>query len=395
MSRPIWLRAAAVVLLMAVCVLTAHAQRATRYSLELWTQTHGFPSETAMYKQLMAQFANMPKTPGMPDMSEMMGNIAAMGAPTRRIGGEAAYPGKAPEPIYVTVPKDLKLEKDRLPLEVPKAEPLPADFAANMAGAGEAGLKPMHFEQKLYWNPVVAKGPVTKSYDIDVNATMRGAARVDPRTLAGAAGATRADVAETATGEETQLPQEVVGRGDYTLNTGGVIALTGFLPPINVTAPQDAAEIVPGKGFELKWDPVPGARGFILFVSQFINKPGAAQTIYWVSTTVQPPERLIWNQYEQATTISDDLRDGILMAPETTSCIVPPDVFIAGVPMMISLWAIGNDTWDNTDNYLRQGKIRALWNGNTAAAAMGTGGRRGRTPGAMPPGVQMPAEDDE
>jgi hypothetical protein len=398
MSSRVWSRMAAVPILIAVCVAGAHAQNAgaTRYALELRTQTHGFASETAMYTQLMAQLANMPKGPGMPDMSQMMGSMAAMGAPTRRIDGEAAYPGKAPEPIWVTVPTDLKLDKNRLPLLVPKPVELPDDFTGNVGGGHETPLKPMHFEQKLYWNPVVAKGPVTKSFDIDPSKMPTGMSARQMRGALAAAGVMEeADGAQVATGENDKLPQTVVGKGSYTLNTGGVIDLDGFLPPIKVTTPANAADIVTEKGFELKWEPVPGARGFILFVSQFITDPAGPKTTYWVSTTVQPPDRLIWDSYEQATSIADDLRDGILMPPGTTSCVVPPDVFVSGTPLMVSLWAIGNDTWDNTGGFLRQGKIRAQWTGNTATVGMGMGmgGGAGRTPRGLPPGFQMPAPD--
>lgn len=390
--------AAAVLVLVPVASAYCQATSATRYRLELSTETHGFPSETAMYTQLMAQLAAMPKGPGMPDMSSMMGDMAALGAPTHRIKGEAAYPGKAPEAIWVTVPSDLKLERDRLPLTVPKPVALPADVVANM-GAGGTNAPPMHFEQKLYWNPAVAKGPVIKSYDVDPSKLPRG---VSARQLQGMAlGEEReTDGGQVATGENDKLPPAVVGRGTYILNTGGEIPLEGFLSPITVTAPQNAADVVPEKGFELKWNPVQGARGFILFVSQFLNVPGESRAVYWVSTTVQPPERLIWNHYEQATTIADDLRDGILMPGEATSCVVPPGVFVAGTPLMISLWAIGNDYWDHTGQLLRQGTLRALWNGNTFAAAAGMGpgiakprGRGGAT--GLPPGVQMPADGEE
>jgi hypothetical protein len=225
---------------------------------------------------------------------------------------------------------------------------------------------------KLYWHPETAEGPITDTFDSSKMPTSRGPmggmAMPDLERLA-------AGPEPEAYGAESKLPEKVVGSGDYVLNTTGTASMTGFLPPLKVTAPEDFGEVVPAEGFTLEWEPVAGARGYIIHVNgqqmdvADENDMKMAMTA-WVSTRDEPPMRVRYG-YQQQTTISDDLEAGILLPAEATSCIVPPGVFGAVDMLRITVTAVGNDFYSGEGGVTVFGTIRSEWNTSLMMMDMG------------------------
>ena len=81
----------------------------------------------------------------------------------------------------------------------------------------------------------------------------------------------------------------------------------------------------------------------------------------WVSTLNEPPER-VRSGYEQETSIADDLRNGILLPANTTSCNIPPGIFVDVDTFSIDVTAVGNDYFDDTAGLVVRGRIRSVWN---------------------------------
>lgn len=322
-----------------------------RFYLILTTQTQAMPFA-------MPNIPNMPNIPGLPDF----------GKPQRIIDGRAEYAEPAAEPIFVSVPADLKLAQNRLVLKVP--QPF-AWTATPRGGVGQPQGGKFKVTNMLYWHPDTAEGPITQSTELDTSqaAPPPGGADMGPPQLDAGAGAE--ELAKRATGQENVLPERVVGQGDYALNTGGTAVLDGFLPAIKVTQPKSLNEIDLTEGIAVEWDAVEGARGYILHAMAMVGGgTGQAQemtTIQWVSTLREPPER-VRGGYTVATTIQDDLDNGILLPGDATSCKVPPRVFPAEVSMFtLTVTAIGNDFYSNTDDIVVYGQIRSEWTGMKAA----------------------------
>jgi hypothetical protein len=298
--------------------------------------------------------------PNIPNMANMPG-MAAMFKPRRLISGEAEYPHQAVAPIFVTVPVDLMLPANQLVLKVPQ----PATGGATTAGGQGGGGQSVKMEiiNKLYWHPEVAQGPESSDVTIDTS-QFQGPRGMVPPT--GNWAKIQEQMARSASGSNGKLPETVVGQGNYILNTGGLtIPLGGFLPAIKVETPASLNAVNLPDGIQVTWDPVPGARGFILHAMSMTRSPDGSQMtlIRWVSTMVKPPER-VQNDYEQATSIADDLANGILLPATATSCMVPPGIFPPTPDMFtLNVIAVGNDFFDNHGGITMVGKIRAKWNG--------------------------------
>jgi hypothetical protein len=281
------------------------------------------------------------KMPAIPNMPNIPG-LAGLGAPQRSIGGLATYADKAVEPIFVTVPADLKLAGNKLVLTVPKPTTLaPGGTPAGPGTPGQGGK--FQVTSKLYWHPDTAEGPIENTAQID---TSQRGARGRPAAPRIAQEAMGGDVEKMASGEESKLPATVVGNGQYVLNTGGTAVLDGFLPAIKVTQPESLQEVDLTQGIDVQWEPVTGAKGYILHAMGMTGQPGQAQgmtVIQWVSTLKEPPMR-VRTGYEQETTIADDLTNGILLPATATSCKVPPGVFPAELgTFILTVTAVGND----------------------------------------------------
>jgi hypothetical protein len=328
------------VLALAGGALWAQQPKTEKLTLTLSTETQLLPFK-------------IPDMPGMPKMPKP-------GEPQRVISGEAAYPTAAVEPIFVTVPADLKLAQNKLVLRVPKPGQGPGVPTPGQPGQPPQGK--MQWSSKLYWHPDTAEGPLTQSVTIDLS--QAGPMMGPGGGMAQAMGRIAADMEKTATGSENELPENVVGSGQYVLNTGGTATLDGFLPPVKVTQPEALAEVKLADGFEVEWEPVAGARGYILHAMAMVGQMGQMNNmtiISWVSTLKEPPER-VRQDYEQATTIADDLRDGILLSPEATSCKVPPGVFTEEPFMFVlTVTAVGNDFYSDAGGITVRGRIRAKW----------------------------------
>jgi hypothetical protein len=339
----------------------------------------------------------MPNMEGMPDMAALMGKL--QNAPTRSITGEATYPTQAVAPIWVTVPKDLKLAKNRLVLEVPQPVPdVPVVPGTDEPTPVEKPTGKLSVTDRLYWHPETARGPIEDSSTVDLSQMPTG-----PEAPAAInAGQDRmaewmADREKTADGSESELPEKVVGKGNYVLNTGNInIPLDGFLPPVKVTSPAKMADITPAEGITVTWEPVAGARGFILHAmgsrsNMFGAAPGGKKpetmemlSINWVSTLEQPPARAI-SGYEIETSITDDLAAGILLPADTTSCVVPAGIFPEDLDMFtLTVTAIGNDFYNKTDTLVTRGFIRAEWSAMKMNMPAGLG---------MPDGMDAPGDD--
>ncbi|HEY3398499.1 MAG TPA: hypothetical protein VGM19_12660 [Armatimonadota bacterium] len=347
--------------LLLLSVLLALAGLATGASAE---QPTAIKYVVTLSTETMAMPFAMPNIPGMANIP----GLADMFKPKRVITGLAEYAVPAVEPIFVGVPGDLKLPQNKLVLTVDKPTPPGPDTPAEPGTTEPAKPTKMTMTMKLYWHPDVAEGPVTNTLDVDSSRMPtapqgRGPATMDWSRLA-------EEFDKTAAGSNDKLPEKVVGAGDYVLNTGGFTAtLAGFLPPLKITAPETLADVDPAAGFELTWEPVAGARGFIIQITGMENHPAQgttpqSMTIYqWVSSTVEPPER-VRHDYEQATTIADDLDKGILLPAETLSCVVPPNVFPTDVPMLtVNVVAVGADFYNQAGTTTVVGKIRSRWTG--------------------------------
>ena len=340
----------------ALCTLAwAQQPKTQRFTLTLRTRTQAMPFK-------MPKIPNMPNIPGLADL----------GKPQRTIEGQAAYEEQAVEPIFVTVPADLKLLQDRLVLTVPK----PAGPA--VGGPGTPGAQPQggkfKVTSKLYWHPDTAEGPITHSAEVDLSKVAPPPGRPRMGMPQFDLGALTEGMEKTATGQEGELPENVVGQGKYVLNTGGTAVLDGFLPAIKVAQPEDLNEVDLTQGIDVQWEAVEGARGYILHAMGMVGAMGQAQemtTIQWVSTLKEPPER-VRSGYTVATTIQDDLDNGILLPGDATSCKVPPDILPKDVTMFtLTVTAIGNDFYSNADGIVVYGQIRSEWTGMKMAGMMG------------------------
>lgn len=351
--------------LLAGAAQAADQEKPTTYTLTLSTESQAMPFK-------MPAIPNMPNLPNMPD-------FAAMFKPKRVISGNATYPNQAVEPIFVTVPGDLNLPDNKLVLQVPKPVPAPP-------GGEEGGVAPppTKFDMTVlvYWHPETAQGPLDKSIHVDTSTLPRGG-RMNPGAMGAMGGF---DPGKWAFGSQGKLPPNVVGKGDYVLNTGSLDApLDGFLPAIEVSKPEGLNDVDPNAGFTVEWKPVAGARGFIIHAMGTVMAGGKmTKMIHWVSTLNQPPER-VWYDYQQATTIADDLANGILLPPDTTSCQVPPGIFPGVTMFTLTVTAIGNDYFSAEGGVTVVGKIRAKWTAMKMPNMGGMGGFGGPGGGAPPP----------
>lgn len=343
----------------------ADPETPTKYVLELSTETTALP-----FTLTLPDIPGLPKIPGLEEMFK----------PQRLVTGRAVYPHEPVPPIFVTVPKDLGLPGNKLELQVPQTMPGEGLPGGEAPPAGEKPEK-QELEVRLYWHPDVAEGPVVEEFTLDPAAMPEGmdTPMPAPPTMYKEM---LAEMGRTASGTANVEKEKVVGKGDYTLNTGKLtIPLAGFLPVLKVTSPAKLAEVNLPEGIELKWDPVPGARGFIVHAMSMTREGHKSTIIRWVSTLQKPPER-VQDDYQQATTIADDLANGILLPPETVSCKVPAGIFPEKPDMfMLDVMAIGNDFYDQARGVTLVGKIRAKWSGMTM--------------GEMPEMPEMPAEEGE
>lgn len=315
----------------------AQQERTERFVIELVTQTMAMPFK-------MPAMEGMPNIPGLTDMF----------APKRRVAGEATYPNKAVEPVFVTAPTDLGLPQNKLPLRVAK----PAQ-GEGREGAGGTGTGKVQLTVKLFWGCGRARGPIENSINFDTSKVRMSGGK---KGMPGADwGQSREWNDKTATGSEEKLPAKVVGKGQYVLNTNGTAVLDGFLPPIKVTQPESLAEANIAEQLEVAWEPVNGARGYILHaMGMTMQGQQIKGLVNWVSTASEPPER-VRNDYEQATTIADDLKNGILLSSDTTSCTIPAGIFRGIDTFVLTVTAVGNDYFDRTVGLTVVGKIRSKW----------------------------------
>ncbi len=337
----------AVLLLSATLVAwSTDQERPTKYVLELSTDTTALP------------FA-LPAIPGMPNIP----GLGDMMKPRRLLHGEAVYPTGAVAPIFVTVPGDLKLQNNKLILQVEQ----PMAGGGQTPGSQGPGTQPqpgqVQLVTKLYWHPDTAEGPIATDETIDTaQLPQSGPGQMQiPSTQWQQIQAERD---RTATGTTDTLPDNVVGQGNYTLNTGDLtMPLAGFLPPLKVTSPVALNEVNLPDGIEVKWNPVPGTRGFILHGLSMTREGNKSTIIRWVSTLQEPPPR-VQDDYQQETTIADDLANGLLLPPETVSCQVPAGIFPEKPDMfMLDVIAVGQDYYDHLNGVTLVGKIRARWTG--------------------------------
>lgn len=346
-----------------LCAGAAEGQRPIKFTLDLTTNIVAMPFTLPA----------LPGLPGPPGPTEAQ----------RTLRGVATYREKASPPVYVTVPEDLALPDNRLILQVPSSPEPETEPAAEEPEEAQEAAEPFDITLKLYWHPDTAEGPITSVISFKPG-------ELTPSTATGAPlpGFEMPPAAtlprDSATGTASRFPEQAVGKGDYTLNTGNLtMPLAGFLPPLRLLEPKSLAEVNPEEGVTLRWEPVPGAKGFIVRATGVVfEEERATAVITWVSTRHQPPER-VRSDYEIATTVEDDLRDGILLPPETTGCRLPPGVFVGASMLTVVITAVGADYYDRVGDTELRGRIRSEWTGMKFA---------GPGPLALPP---MPAPADE
>lgn len=326
------------------------------------------PTTKTLYVTLTTLSDQPMRILGMPAMPQMPG--MPTGAPSRSVGARALYAQDAVEPIYLTVPADLKLPNNRLVLHLPKAEVA----GPGQGGQDEDGGKSPNIEMinKLYWHPDQAKGPKTETFKIKggQQAGMPGMSMPDMTKIIEEMNR------KEATGTASDLPMAATGKGEYVCNTGGTAVLDGFLGAITVTAP-DMTRLQPDQGVLVKWNAVPGVRGYLVSAMGMIMDDAdddnmKMTSISWFSTLNEPPMR-IRGGYVQETTIADDLRDGVLMPGTTTQCMIPPGVFNDVMMLMIRVEAIGNDFYSHENNTTVFGTIRSEWRASGMIMPAGEG----------------------
>lgn len=308
-------------------------------------------------------------------------------APQRNIEAEAFYRDPAVPPVFVTVPRDLGLPNDRLELQVFNSTLAPETQDEEIPPPTEGALR-MDLTNKIYWHPDVAQGPVAQEVHLDTDQLRQqaGAAALQAAFMQMGAMAER-----VAAGSSSDVSETAVGRGSYVLNTGGTALLDGFLPPLRVTSPKSMQTLKPEEGIEVVWEPVAGARGYILHAFGTTGQGTNNWTIItWVSTLREPPER-VRSGYEQETSIADDLANGILLPPQTTRCKVPAGIFVNTDMFSLTLTAVGNDFFSTADGITVRGKIRSEWAGTKMSALLDPVGM-----GTMLPGLgafDMPQDE--
>lgn len=324
------------------------------------------PTKT-LYVTLLTKTQQPMKIPGMENMPAMPG--MPTGAPTWNVIGRAKYDQKPVEPLFVTVPADLKLPDNKLMLHLPKPTRIEGGTGRT---DGPSETKDMEMVSKLYWHPDEAKGPVTETFKI--KGGKRGAGGMPGMAMPNLDDIIIDQEGYEAEGNESNLPVNVKGQGNYVCNTGGTATLDGFLPPLQVTSP-DMSKLTPETGILVKWQPITGARGYLISATG-MNTDNTDEdnlkmtSIAWFSTLVQPPMR-IRGGYQQETTIADDLANGILLPGNTTSCKIPGGIFNDVMMLMIRVEAIGNDFYSKADGKTVFGTIRSEWNGMAMMMNMG------------------------
>lgn len=323
------------------------------------------PTTKTFYLTLRTRVDAPMRMMGMPDMQ-----IPGMptGEPQRSVIGRAIYEEAAVEPIFVTVPEDLQLADNRLVLRLPV--PVTAEEGEGEETQEAPDKTPnMEMTNKLYWHPEEARGPITESFTVEggQGAGGMGMAMPDLSRIVQEINNREAE------GSEVVKPKTVVGQGDYVLNTTGTATLDGFLPPLKMVSP-DMSRLAPAQGINVEWEPITGARGYLVSAVG-TNMGGDDDTMRmtitsWYSTINEPPMR-IRGGYQQATTIADDLRDGVLLPGDTTSCVIPAGVFDDIMMLTITVEAIGNDFYSNEGGTTVFGTIRSEWSGMGMIMDMG------------------------
>lgn len=320
------------------------------------------PPTRTMYVTLTTRIDAPMRMMGMPAMPQIPG--MPTGEPVRSITGRALYEQDAVEPIFITVPEDLRLPDNRLVLHLPQPTTIePGDGEPTQTQP----TKPvtMQVTNAIYWHPDVAEGPISETVTIQT-----GGGPAGPMGMGMAMPDLSRIVREIdnrqAEGSETNLPATVGGRGDYVLNTGGTATLDGFLPPLQMRSP-DMAQLTPAEGIAVEWEPVAGARGYLVSATGMNMDAGDEDnmkmtSISWYSTLNEPPVR-IRGGYQQETTIADDLRDGVLLPGDTTSCLIPAGIFDDVMMLTIRVEAIGNDFYSHENGITVFGTIRSEWQG--------------------------------
>jgi hypothetical protein len=330
------------------------------------------PPTKTLFVTLTTRTMAAPKIPGLPAGMTIPG--MGGGATTRSITGKAQYAETPVEPIYLTVPADLGLKGNRLILNVPKPTATQNTPANGEEGQPGQSGGTMEMTSKLYWHPDEAKGPIAETVKVKMPKAQGGMPGMNAPAFDTE---TAEQLAKEADGSDSKLKATVKGLGDYVCNTGGTASLDGFLPPLKVTEPAlESVDVA--AGFTMKWEPVPGARGYLIAIIAMKNEGDQTNMkmsiTSWYSTLVEPPMR-VRSAYQQATTIADDLRDGILLPGDTTSCVVPAGMFGDYDFMTVRVEAIGNDFYSNAGPTVF-GTIRSEWMATKInMSAMGGGGK--------------------
>lgn len=325
----------------------------------VWAQEEGVQCEslevtlrtqTMVLPGMEEMLENMPELP-----AGMQVNIPGL-APTRTIEGKAVYIHPPTGRIFVTVPADLGLPNNILPLELPK--PVPIIEHGGPEGPGGQPAQLQKFTIKLYWHPTTARGPRVIELDPSKMPQMpQSAPGGRPEDIERWAERMNEGEGKVATGSDSRISPKVMGQGTYTLNTGGQMPLDGFLPALKLSGLPKPDEVDLSEAIDVKWDTIPGARGFILAAMSMID---SHTMVLWISTENEPENWGLGWDYEQKTTISDDLAAGILLPGETTECIVPPDIFTGAGMVNLSVTAVGNDFFDKSSAPWLRGRIRSV-----------------------------------
>ena len=276
----------------------------------------------------------MPMPPGVP--AGLLGGITA---PHRQVTMLVDSPGAAPDNATATLdlPSGLKLG-NTVDLSIMRPKPTPGGTPANA-----------QVNVVLYWGcgDMVQAGQPTR---VNLNDQLRtllqrvspGAGGVGSTTLAMYPGGMQTGRRPGGSGI---LAGDASAVGAYALHTSytGNVDFTvapeqDFLAPVDVTAPTGDGTPDLTRSITVSWKQVPHALGYrVMAVSMKKAEGGVREMVVWTAGTISP---FAGNQGDY-TDAAQAVRDGVLLAPDDTTCTIPANILAGGQMATLMVEAVG------------------------------------------------------
>ncbi len=155
------------------------------------------------------------------------------------------------------------------------------------------------------------------------------------------------------------IPDGASAAGKYKLNTNycGETEVTlspeqDFLPPIKLIEPAKADL---NKAIRLKWKEVKNARGYLLMAYGGNEK----ESITWTSSADPNAPASIQYRAISEKQMADYIKKGIILPPNTTTCVIPEGIFKNSDSVMLSFTAFGADSIQDKDGIQTQVVVRS------------------------------------